>query len=232
MSISEAVHVGQLNQPIRNNYLATKLKNKDEDGVVENNEGLPQALLGSCNDCARQLQASSSERLLDSIRFFLAVLCFAIANYFAGFFIFLYIVLPIFYWSNTYDAHKFPFYTSQTFDHAGHSEKDFDINLDAYNGYRKLYLSLMFALLYGLSFASFFATISHVTLYDGTFIWRMWKKATTATKDKFGDVHSRLMKNYQAVSLTQIRGEEDFLLVFGLRWNIKESMSSTPRMII
>ena len=37
-----------------------KLKNKDEDGVVENNEGLPQALLGSCNDCARQLQASSS----------------------------------------------------------------------------------------------------------------------------------------------------------------------------
>ncbi|CAF1781098.1 BnaC09g40130D [Brassica napus] len=38
-----------------------KLKNKDEDGVVENNEGLAQALLGSCNDCARQLQASSSE---------------------------------------------------------------------------------------------------------------------------------------------------------------------------
>lgn len=32
------------------------------------------------------------------------------------------------------------------------------------------------------------------------FIWGMWKKATTATKDKFGDVHSRLMKkNYQAV---------------------------------
>ncbi|CDY16885.1 BnaC09g40120D [Brassica napus] len=55
----------------------------------------------------------------------------------------------------------------------------------------------MFALLYGLSFASFFATISHVTLYDGMFIWGMWKKATTATKDNFGDVHSRLMKkNY------------------------------------
>ncbi|KAF2573522.1 hypothetical protein F2Q70_00005947 [Brassica cretica] len=124
-----------------------------------------------------------------------------------GFFIFLYIVVPIFYWSNTYDAQKFPFYTSQTFDHAGHTEKDFDINLDAYNGYSKLYLSLMFALLYGLSFASFFATISHVTLYDGMFIWGMWKKATTATKDNFRDVHSRLMKkNYQAVPLTQIRG--------------------------
>ncbi|KAL0747425.1 hypothetical protein Bca101_029427 [Brassica carinata] len=172
-----------------------KLKNKDEDEVVENNEGLPQALLGSCNDCARQLQASSSG-LSPCLK-------------------------------------KFPFYTSQTFDHAGHTEKDFDINLDAYNGYSKLYLSLMFALLYGLSFASFFATISHVTLYDGMFIWGMWKKATTATKDNFGDVHSRLMKkNYQAVPLTQIRGEEDFLLEFGLRGNIMESMPSTPRMII
>nr|VDD28966.1 unnamed protein product [Brassica oleracea] len=39
------------------------------------------------------------------------------------------------------------------------------------------------------------------------FIRGMWKKATTATKDNFGDVHSRLMKkNYQAVPLTQIRG--------------------------
>ncbi|KAL0843755.1 hypothetical protein Bca101_017001 [Brassica carinata] len=85
----------------------------------------------------------------------LAVPFFAIANYFAGFFIFLYIVLPIFYLSNAYDAQKFPFYTSQTFDQTGHScnitrilnEKDFDINLDAYNGYSKLYLSVMFALL-------------------------------------------------------------------------------------
>ncbi|CAN6863937.1 unnamed protein product [Brassica oleracea] len=81
-----------------------KLKNKDEDEVVENNEGLPQALLGSCNDCARQLQASSSEGLLDSIRLFLTVPSFAIDNYLSGFFIFLYIVVSIFYWSNTYDA--------------------------------------------------------------------------------------------------------------------------------
>ncbi|KAJ4871380.1 hypothetical protein Rs2_00305 [Raphanus sativus] len=37
-----------------------QLKNKDEDRVVKNNEGLPQPFLGSCNDRARQLQASSS----------------------------------------------------------------------------------------------------------------------------------------------------------------------------
>ncbi|KAF3532338.1 hypothetical protein DY000_02040234 [Brassica cretica] len=32
-----------------------QLKNIDEDRVVDNNEGLPQALLGSCNDRARQI---------------------------------------------------------------------------------------------------------------------------------------------------------------------------------
>ncbi|KAJ4872721.1 hypothetical protein Rs2_45610 [Raphanus sativus] len=36
------------------------VNNKDEDRVVKNNEGLPQPFLGSCNDRARQLQASSS----------------------------------------------------------------------------------------------------------------------------------------------------------------------------
>ncbi|KFK27168.1 hypothetical protein AALP_AA8G344300 [Arabis alpina] len=138
----------------------------------------------------------------------LAVPFFAIANVFCGFFIFLYIVLPIFYWTNAYDAQKFPFYTSHTFDQTGQrynitrilNEKDFDINLDAYNDYSKLYVSVMFALLYGLSFASLTATISHVTLHDGKFIWGMWNKAKKATKDKYSDVHSRLMKkNYQAV---------------------------------
>ena len=33
---------------------------EEEDRVIENNEGLPPALLGSCNDRARQLHASPS----------------------------------------------------------------------------------------------------------------------------------------------------------------------------
>ncbi|KAF2606073.1 hypothetical protein F2Q68_00044908 [Brassica cretica] len=37
---------------------------EEEDRVIENNEGLPPALLGSCNDRARQLHALPSGRLL------------------------------------------------------------------------------------------------------------------------------------------------------------------------
>ncbi|XP_010536754.1 PREDICTED: oligopeptide transporter 5-like [Tarenaya hassleriana] len=138
----------------------------------------------------------------------LAVPFFAIANFFAGFVIFFYIVLPIFYWGNIYEAKKFPFYTSALYDHSGQrynitqiiNQETFDINLPAYESYSKLYMAVMFALVYGLSFATLTATISHVALFDGKFIWDMWRKTSTAAKDKFGDVHTRLMKkNYKAV---------------------------------
>lgn len=89
--------------------------------------------------------------------------------------VFFYIILPIFYWSNAYEANKFPFYTAKTFDYTGQgynisrilNQKTFDIDLPAYENYSKLYLSVMFALIYGLSFGTLTATISHVALFDG-----------------------------------------------------------------
>ncbi|KAG2723598.1 hypothetical protein I3843_02G155200 [Carya illinoinensis] len=40
---------------------------EEEDHVIEKEEGLPPALLGSCNDRAKQLHASSSGRLLSAL---------------------------------------------------------------------------------------------------------------------------------------------------------------------
>ncbi|CAN0825264.1 Protein TONNEAU 1b [Linum grandiflorum] len=40
---------------------------EEEDRVIENDEGLPPALLGSCNDRAKQLHASPSGRLLTAL---------------------------------------------------------------------------------------------------------------------------------------------------------------------
>lgn len=47
---------------------------EEEDRVIENNEGLPPALLGSCNDRARQLHALPSGLSLP-ISLFRLVLC-------------------------------------------------------------------------------------------------------------------------------------------------------------
>ncbi|RDY08099.1 Oligopeptide transporter 5, partial [Mucuna pruriens] len=140
----------------------------------------------------------------------LAVPGFAIANILVGYVLFLYILIPICYWNNIYDAKKFPLISSHTYDSTGAvynvtrvmNEKTFDIDLNSYNNYSKLYLSITFAFDYGLSFATLAATISHVALFHGKTIIQMWKKTTSALKSgtRFGDVHTRIMKrNYEQV---------------------------------
>jgi len=105
----------------------------------------------------------------------LAVPGFAIINILVGFVLFMYVLIPISYWNNVYDAKKFPIISSKTFDSTGAkynvtrilNAANFDINMDNYNNYSKLYLSITFAFDYGLSFATLTATISHVALFHG-----------------------------------------------------------------
>ncbi|KAJ8755034.1 hypothetical protein K2173_015546 [Erythroxylum novogranatense] len=127
-----------------------------------------------------------------------------IANIMVGFFIVVYIITPGLYWTNTYDAKKFPILTSHTFDSTGQTYNvtrildplSFDINLQEYNNYSKLYLSVLFATVYGLSFANLTATVSHVALFHGKTMMRLVSKA----KDNLDDVHARIMKkNYERV---------------------------------
>ena len=100
---------------------------------------------------------------------------FAIVNILVGFVFFFYVVTPILYWSNAYDARKFPLISSHTFDSMGKTynisrvldETTFTLDQEGYNNYSKLYLSILFALNYGLSFVVLTATISHVVLFHG-----------------------------------------------------------------
>jgi len=56
------------------------------------------------------------------------------------------------------------------------------------NNYNKLYLNITFAFDYGLSFATLTATISHVVLFHGKMIVQMWKKTTSALKEKHSEM--------------------------------------------
>ncbi|CAB4281857.1 unnamed protein product [Prunus armeniaca] len=132
----------------------------------------------------------------------------AVINMLIGFTVIFYIVTPIIYWTNTYDAKRFPLFSSHTFDYDGQTynvsrvldEKTFDMNLKEYSGYSKLYLSAYFAYGYGWGFATLTATISHVALFYGREIWQLWKKTTGAMKNQLGDIHTRIMKrNYESV---------------------------------
>ncbi|CAN1790264.1 Oligopeptide transporter 1 [Linum perenne] len=133
---------------------------------------------------------------------------FAILNTMAGFFLFVYVILPTAYWNNAFNARSFPMLSQQTFDSSGQlynitrilNQKEFSINLGEYEDYSKLYLSFTFAFNYGISFAAFMATLVHVALFDGQSIWELLKRASSGMKDQFSDVHTRMMKkNYEAV---------------------------------
>ncbi|XP_034677706.1 oligopeptide transporter 1-like [Vitis riparia] len=138
----------------------------------------------------------------------LATPAFAIINVLIGFFLIVYVMLPIAYWTNLYDAKKFPIISSHVFDSTGQpynltrilDSRTFQIDRAGYNGYGKIHLSVFFAFTYGISFAALTAAISHVALFNGKTIMQMWRKTRSAVGDQFGDVHTRLMKkNYEAV---------------------------------
>ncbi|KAL9659896.1 hypothetical protein QQ045_024706 [Rhodiola kirilowii] len=131
---------------------------------------------------------------------------FTMINILIGFVLTVYVLTPIIYWTNLYDAKKFPIISYKTFDSTGAEynisrildDRTFSINDAAYDGYSKLYMSVFFAFTYGISFATLTAAISHVGLFHGKEIWDIWRKSKS---DKsHGDVHTRIMKrNYKEV---------------------------------
>ncbi|KAH9318556.1 hypothetical protein KI387_020325, partial [Taxus chinensis] len=134
----------------------------------------------------------------------LATPWFAIANTLVGYIIVVYMVLPIAYWTNVYNAKNFPLISSHVFTDNGEPynttrvlKSDFTFDKDAYNQYSQLNLTAFFAITYGLSFATLSATLSHVLLFHGKSMWQQSKAALT---DSRIDVHTRLMKkNYKSV---------------------------------
>ncbi|XP_077230153.1 oligopeptide transporter 3-like [Tasmannia lanceolata] len=127
---------------------------------------------------------------------------FSILNVAVGFIMFIYIIIPLCYWKyNTFDARKFPIFSSELFTSTGHKydttkilTPQYDLNVAAYDSYGKLYLSPLFALSIGSGFARIAATITHVLLFHGSDILRQSKSAMKAVKL---DVHARLMKKYK-----------------------------------
>ncbi|KAJ1268282.1 hypothetical protein BS78_07G123400 [Paspalum vaginatum] len=140
----------------------------------------------------------------------LASPAFTIVNVMAGFAISTYVALPLLYWTNTYNAKRFPIISPHVYDDAGDpydtnrvlDPKTFTLNLEEYNAYSRINVSVLFAMSYGIGFASLMSTLSHVTVYHGKEIWDLWRKAQVGKLDggKEKDVHTRIMKkNYKPV---------------------------------
>ncbi|RZC69630.1 hypothetical protein C5167_032751 [Papaver somniferum] len=128
---------------------------------------------------------------------------FATANMAVGFAFIMYVVTPISYWLNFYNAKNFPIFSDGLFTSTGQDynissiiDNKFNLDVAAYEKSGPLYLSTFFAMTYGVGFAALSATIVHVALFHGREIWQQSK---TAFQEKKMDVHTRLMSKYNQV---------------------------------
>ncbi|KAI0776985.1 OPT oligopeptide transporter [Trametes elegans] len=126
----------------------------------------------------------------------------ASANVAAGFVFFFWVLSPVLYYTNTWYAKYMPMSTRTSYDNMGQQydvkriltpESTLDLRL--YEQYSPLFLSMTFAMTYGLSFASITATIVHTALYFRKQIWVQSRRSLSEQPD----VHARLMSKYPQV---------------------------------
>ncbi|KAI4307065.1 hypothetical protein L6164_030295 [Bauhinia variegata] len=129
---------------------------------------------------------------------------FATVNIAAGFFLVMYVITPICYWNNVYDAQTFPIFSSKLFTEKGSPyniarivDSDFHLDHDAYSKIGPVHLSTFFAMTYGLGFATLSATIVHVILFNGREIVMQSKRAFGSSRRL--DRHTKLMQKYKSV---------------------------------
>ncbi|KAL7595820.1 oligopeptide transporter 4 [Lactuca sativa] len=128
---------------------------------------------------------------------------FAIVNVFLGYFMIMYMVMPISYWGlNVYNAKNFPIYSNDLFTGDGQLyditkivDNKFEIDYGEYAKQGRVNLSTFFALTYGFGFATIASTITHVGLFYGKEIYQRYKASTEGKVD----VHTRLMRKYKDI---------------------------------
>lgn len=128
---------------------------------------------------------------------------FATANVACGFIFIMYILTPISYWSNWYQAKTFPIFSEDLFTTAGQVynisgiiDSEFSLDVEAYEKNGPVYMSTFFVMTYGVGFASLTAVIMHVLLFHGSEIMDL---SRSAFQHKKMDVHTKLMREYKQV---------------------------------
>ncbi|KAI0245636.1 OPT oligopeptide transporter [Lactifluus subvellereus] len=115
---------------------------------------------------------------------------------------FYWFLVPILYYSNVWYSAYLPLVSSHSFDNTGSIynvsriiNADGSFNLQAYQSYSPIFLSMSFAIGYGLSFASIAAVLMHTLLYNSKQILTQSRRSLSDQPD----IHARLMSVYKEV---------------------------------
>ncbi|KAK3815162.1 MAG: OPT oligopeptide transporter protein-domain-containing protein, partial [Benniella sp.] len=118
-----------------------------------------------------------------------------------GFVLIAWIMVPIAYYNNLWEAKKFPILTPDLFREDGTTYETMKIlknsvlDEEAYQAYGKLRISTFFALTYGIGFAGLSSMMTHTWLYHRHKLVAQWKQSREHTED----IHHKLMQAYPEV---------------------------------
>ncbi|CAG8536895.1 13939_t:CDS:10 [Dentiscutata erythropus] len=120
-------------------------------------------------------------------------------NSYIGVVLAIWVIGPLLYFNNVFDAQKFPFLSIHSYDKDGKIYNQTKIinpttgahNVTAYENYSPVFLSATFAVCYGYSFMQLPATICHVVLFHGKEVWNQYKK--TKEEEDEADIQSELV---------------------------------------
>ncbi|KAF9902156.1 hypothetical protein EC991_005236 [Linnemannia zychae] len=120
-----------------------------------------------------------------------------------GFFLIAYVMVPISYYTNLWDAQRFPMLSPKLYRVDGDGY-DYKAVLDpvtqnlSQEGYAKegpLRITTFFALVYGVGFAGLTSMVTHTWLYHRHKLVAQWKQSRTQSED----IHHKLMQAYPEV---------------------------------
>ncbi|KFH72324.1 OPT family small oligopeptide transporter [Podila verticillata NRRL 6337] len=119
-----------------------------------------------------------------------------------GFFLIAWVMVPIAYYTNLWDAQRFPILTAKLFKVDGHPYVTREILNDKalmdeekYQNYGPLRISTFFALTYGIGFAGLSSMVTHTWLYHRHKLVAQWKQS----REHSEDIHHKLMQAYPEV---------------------------------
>ncbi|KAF9160372.1 hypothetical protein DFQ26_005572, partial [Actinomortierella ambigua] len=131
----------------------------------------------------------------------LVVPWWAIVNIFAGFILIAWVMTPIAYYTNLWDAKKFTMFGAELYRENGQPYETLDVmtkgEYDEVKGaaYGQLRIATFFALAYGIGFAGLASLITHTILYHRKQIAAQWRASRTQSED----IHHKLMQAYPEV---------------------------------
>lgn len=115
----------------------------------------------------------------------------AAMNVIGGLAIVMWIIAPLFYYSNVLYASYMPILSAAVFDNTGKVYEvskiltpNFLFDREAYSNYSRVFLPVTYMLSYGVQFAGLAALLTHTLCWHGQDIWRTWKKSLVEAREQ------------------------------------------------